>query len=218
MANCVFARRRYAKDVVPTLLDLFTNMNIVATAGVNSSTQAASYITADHVPSGTCYFFAIHERSMSIIKCVNGELMADHVKSYKYSSTMTVYKKTNVTPNQYGAISGTAPSSGTSNITKYYGATIILVTFPYKDEYVEQLLSAITINGAISREQSSQNTISTSTHNKTYYIATRGEYFDLLQTTSSSYQKINGTATDAATISGTTISMYVYGGTIDGIT
>ena len=218
MANCVFSRRRYVKDVVPTLLDLFTNMNIVATAGVNSGTQAACYITADHVPSGTCYFFCIHERSLSIVKCVDGSLVANHIKTYKYSLTLTVYKKTNVTPNQYGLSSGTTAGSGTSNLIKNYGATIILVTFPYKDEYVEQLLSAITIAGTISRETSSQNTISTSTHNKTYYIATRGEYFDILLTTSSSYQKINGTATNAATVSGTTISMDVYGGTIDGIT
>lgn len=168
--NCIFLRRRYTTDKIPTLSELLSDINGIEVKGVNESNITSYiYIPLASVPStGLCYIFSICNGYMGIWKIKDGTIVTTPI--YQMSSSYGgIHFRTTY---GYYYKSGTySTGSGTANATEIYGGTLALVQFPsYSEEQIDKVLSSISYTRLDGRNNNTTAYVSTNNHNYAFYF------------------------------------------------
>lgn len=212
--QCLFLKRKYPEPIPPTLSTLFQKMSVIRTVGRNASSSTTVYFTSSQIPAtGIYYIFSVFNGYVGIWKLVNGTVVATPIKKQSASYGGLYY---NTNTNNLFYYSG-GYGSGTSSATGVRGCTLAMVQFPtFSDTTVDQILGAITLSRLAYRNTNTPSAVSTNNTSKDFILATKDTAFDIRD--GSTWEKIAGTESDAASISGSNLTLgSVYGGSIIGI-
>lgn len=226
MANCLFVRRRLNILKLPTLAELFANINIKYSQGVNANTATTLSITTaqanSHLPaSGVAYILSFCNGNVGVWKVIDRVVQSTPIKqsSSSYGGiAVNVGSSTSTTYCWYysGGYTEVASYSGATSVN---GATMLIVDFPsYTDAQVDAVLSRATFTSVVGRNAVNSSTTRTTDKNHAYYWAAKNTNFDAWSCNGTTWTKIKGTSSAAASISSSYLSLgSVYGGSIIGI-
>ena len=217
--QCLNVRRRFlTKPREDPLIALFKDMSVVEIKGRNTS--VSGYVGPNTPPSlnSTKYYIAIYNNRCTIWRI-------DRSAADSWTGTALLKTGTGVginrsataaTLNNLYLRTASSFANGTGTGSSIYGGTLAEVSFPsYTNAEIDAILGDASITGVSGRNSSSTGTISTTSTTNKLLLAAKNAALDVLN--GSTWEKISGTATDAATIS-TNISLgAVYGGSIIGI-
>lgn len=224
MANCMFLRRRYKNAVIPTVLELFSDMSVIACAGSTQSSTTNVMMYNSRIPTtGTCYMFSFCNGYVGIWKFVNGVINETAIKrtvpsnvSIKYGC---LFHNTTSNNNRWCYANGAAVTSGTSGSgTDVYGATILLAQFPsYSADVVDYVLSNAIYTRKGGRNSSTDDQTNITSHTNEMYLicsaATCSAWKDEGSGSTPPYSIISGTTSTSGYVSDNRYlrSSYTYG-------
>lgn len=183
--------------LMPTLAELLADATIVASAGRNSSTTATVSMAASNVPGGTSYMFVFCDGDLAIWR-LNGAPSASNYPTRINSSNISTCAFNGTTTLYYRSTT-TYSTAGSDTV---FGACMVLMTFPYADSVVDEVLGEATItkiSGNNSRTRAYVRTRLTTA--VTHEIILAGKVgFDAWKPDGDSMTKVIGTETVAANV------------------
>lgn len=212
--DCVFSRRRFSSKKL-TLESLLSQATI---------SNSSSYTSGNNGQYQTSIQFMLLQGSpVYLLSICFGYIGIWKINNRSVQSTPLL--KSN---NSYGGLTYNQGwyyyyNGGYSTSAQYssvYGATIAQMIFPSDIDTadIDNLLSTATASRLGYRNSGSTGSVSTSNKANSVYIATKGSGIDFWIPNGTTYTKINGTSTAAASTSGSNLTLgSVYGGSIIGL-
>lgn len=213
--DCVFARRRFINNE-SALLNLFETATIVFCKGVNSTSGTYTNFASSSLPqSGTVYVFSVCYGEVGIWKFTNRVINTTPIVKTSPDYGGLRYS----TDKDYYTYNSTwATGTGTAG-TSVRGHTFVCLQFAsnYSTSDIEDILTNMMVTGLSKQNSYTAAVVSTTDKTNIVYLATKASNADFWIPNGSSYNKIKGTSSAAATVSGDTLSLgSVNGGSILG--
>lgn len=211
----------YTISFLPSLEDVMRDMTIYK---VNMSySNPADYLTGSagtyEPTSGTYYCLSCCNGNMGIwrIRHTGTSKSAAVQTPINCSSTsesgLGEQTETSTGTYHYYYSSGFKSGSASYYATKTYAKGLVFVQFPnYTPEQVDAVLSAATMTKIVGRNSTSTGTVRTTNKTRKFYLAARvstgsTKAFDLWYCDGSTYTKVVGTTTAAASVSGSYLTL-----------
>ena len=202
------------------LVTLLKDLTVVKIVGRNASSSAVLGGYINQFSTGYKYILSTKEKNMTLWKLVPASTgyTATSILATSTGSGLAYQSSSSGGKDIYWSSTATVQTSWSATTgSSAYGATLAEVSFPsYTDTDIDSLLGAASATGIAGRNSVSQSTVSTSSKEYKIILAFKSDTLDVRD--GSNYAKLAGTSTDAASISGSTLTLgSVYGGTIIGI-
>ena len=212
--QCLNVRRKVLNlKKGPTLTELFSNMTILFSKGRSRSSGARLSITNGEKnnyisASGTVYFLSACNGYIGIWKIIDRTIQQTPIvqMNSSYGGVVDVGSSSYYCMYYDGGYISGEYTLGTNVICGVIG----LITFPsYTDEEVDKTLSRASFNSIVGANSSTATTLQTNDKTHKIYFAIRSSnnstsngWFDAWSCNGSSYTKLSGTGTAAASTSG----------------
>lgn len=210
---------------IPTLIELFSTISLTTVVGVDASNADTYYGNAtlnnSSIPqTGTLYLFSIAIGNLGIYKFVNGQVISTPL--YRNSSSYGGLWHRTTTYNWWYHSDKNPDTATTSKAA--HGITLALVQFQNNDNWnIDRALANIystrrSYHNSDDDGSTDGDTVKTNNKADQIYFACNGPYFDIYTPNGTTYRKLAGTATSAASLPGAYINIgFCYGGSIIGI-